>query len=214
MPDKFREFGDLWQRLNPQATVHDWTEEEIMDSEWINYKVLQKMYSESQQPGADLIAYYTHVMDVIGYEMVFKFGGWYFNCDLKPLKSLSMLNAVRTSFAMEDDVWPVNMAMFAYAPRNDIFEQIINELPKRYFGNPGAFMNFSTGCQLIKPIIDQNIDRITLFPRNVFNPIHFTDFNYGQEPDTGKDFSPETVAVHLWGHRTNQRNQRILESGW
>jgi len=212
MPERYRDYGLLWEKLNPDLTLWDWTEEEIMDTEWINTRVLHDMYKQSKQPGADMIAYYTHVADVVDYEIIYQIGGWYFNTDLKPLKPLSTLNyQINTpALAMEDDVHAVNMAM--YAPKNcTFFERVIRNLPMRYFGMPGAFMNATTGVQLLMQSLSEWPGYVRLYPRQVFNPIHFSDFNYGEYPEIDIDYPKETVAVHEWGHRTNQRGQRVLE---
>lgn len=211
MPERYVEYGQMWKDLNPDAELHDWTEEEIFDTEWINQRVLDKMRSESKRDGADLTAYYTHVADVVDYELCYTFGGWYFNTDLKPLKPLDTLGQDEKvpAFAMEDDHHAVNMAM--YSPENNrLFELIIGNLPLRYFGMPGAFMNATTGVQLIMHCLGMYNGKYKLYHRNVFNPTHWSEVNYGEYPDE-KKYGPETVAVHEWLHRTNQRGQRILE---
>lgn len=212
MPDNFKAFGNRWAGLNPEWTVVDWTEEMIFDQKWENQAVLDDLYRASRQPGADMVAYYTQVADVVDYELVYRYGGWYVNTDLKPLKPLSVLEYDRAlpAFAYEDDIHLVNMAM--YAPiKSELFEIIIQNLPIRYFGNPGGFMNATTGVQLIMQSVGEYFGGLTRFPRNVFNPIHFSEFEYGDEPNMSRDFPDETVAVHLWGHRTNRRGQRVLE---
>lgn len=213
MPKKYQEYGDRWRFLNPEHELHDWTEEEIMDHEWWNSKVLEQMYRESKQPGADMVAYYTHVADVIDYELLWQYGGYYFNTDMKPLKPLKMLrtNPDFPVLAMEDDIHPVNMAMFS--PKgHPFFAKVIDLLPQRYFGMPGAFMNATTGVQLLEQALREYPGNVGRWPRNVFNPIHWSEFDYGGQPDTEREYPPETVAVHEWLHRTNQRGQRILES--
>jgi mannosyltransferase OCH1-like enzyme len=213
MPEKFKQYGRLWEYLNPGIDLHDWKENEIFGRTWINQAVIEDMVEKSRQPGADLVAFYTQIADVIDYELCYEFGGFYFNTDVKPLKPLSTLNIDERipGFAMEDDVHAVNMAM--YAPKgNQLFAEIITNLPYRYFGMPGAFMNATTGVQLIMETLSRYNDPVRLWHRNVFNPIHFTDFGYGEEPDLDRNYPEETVAVHSWGHRTNQRSQRIIES--
>lgn len=210
MPERYAEYGDLWRKLNPDLTLWDWTEEEIMDTTWINTPVLQDLYRRSQQPGADMVAYWTQVADVVDYELCWKHGGWYFNTDLKPLKPLSTLNYDPNvpAFANEDDVHAVNMAM--YSPQhNALFAKIIANLPGRYFGMPGEFMNATTGVQLIMQTLAENTGPVVRYPRNVFNPIHWSEFDYGTTPDIERDYPEETVAVHEWLHRTNQRGQRV-----
>lgn len=211
MPDNFKEYGRLWAELNPTKTVVDWNEEMIMDQKWENQAVIDHLRAASRQPGADMVAYYTQLADVVDYELCYRYGGWYFNTDLKPLKSLSVLEygPQWPAFAYEDDVHLVNMAM--YSPvQSELFAKIIENLPLRYFGQPGGFMNATTGVQLIMQSVNEYYGPLTRFHRDVFNPIHFTDFGYGEEPDLDREYPESTVAVHLWGHRTNKRGQRVL----
>lgn len=212
MPERYARYGELWQDLNPDLTLWDWTEEEILDSSWQNNLVLHDLYKKSKQPGADLTAYYTQVADVVDYELIHKFGGWYFNVDMKPIKSLDTLdfNPAMTALAMEDDIHPVNMAMYGPSA-SGLMARIIQLLPGRYFGMPGAFMNATTGVQLIEAALASDYFATHFFHRNVFNPIHFSEFEYGEYPNIDREFPPETVAVHEWLHRTNQRGQRVLE---
>lgn len=211
MPIKFQNYGQEWSRLNPGSQLLDWNETELAELEWINQAVLDDMTAQSKMPGADMIAYYTHMADVMDYELLYKSGGWYFNTDLKPLKSLDTLefDPTQPALAMEDDIHPVNMAM--YCPQGHPFmKKVIDILPQRYFGMPGEFMNATTGVQLLQHAI-QEYGPVQTFDRKVFNPIHFTEFGYGDEPNIERVYPEETVAVHLWGHRTNKRGQRVLE---
>lgn len=214
MPDRYKQYGEMWEDLNPTFRLWDWTEEEIMDTQWRNSDVLHDMYKQSQQPGADMIAYYTHVADVVDYELVWGYGGWYFNTDLKPLKPLSDLkyDESKPGLAMEDDVHAVNMAM--YSPKqNPFFSRVIDNLPRRYFDMPGAFMNATTGVQLLmQTLYEVTSGTVQLWHRDTFNPIHWSQFAYGEIPDVDKEYPERTVAVHEWLHRTNQRGQRVLES--
>jgi mannosyltransferase OCH1-like enzyme len=211
MPERYQRYGEQWADLNPDWVLHDWTEEQIFDRKWYNQMVLNNLRKKSQLPGADMVAYYTHVADVVDYELCYDFGGWYFNTDLKPLKPLSVLNQDmhKPAFAMEDDVHAVNMAMYS-PPGSQLFEAIIRRLPGRYFGMPGAFMNATTGVQLIMDVLKDGWE-VELYHRDVWNPIHWSQFDYGTTPDIDREYPPETVAVHEWLHRTNQRGQRVSE---
>lgn len=215
MPARYQEYGELWKELNPHHEVHDWTEEEIMDIDWYNSNVLDDLYKKSKQPGADLVAYYTHVADVVDYEIIWKHGGWYFNVDIKPIKPLAGLASEGElqdwpALAMEDDIHPVNMAMYSPGLRNGFFGSVIYELPKRYFSMPGAFMNASTGVQLLQQVVKTYSGPIFFYHRDIFNPIHWSQFDYGAYPEIDREYPESTVAVHEWYHRTNQRNQRVI----
>jgi mannosyltransferase OCH1-like enzyme len=214
MPEDYKEYGRLWKAINPGWTMKLWTESDIFSpvSPWRNQLIIDKMIEESKQPGADMVAFWTHVADVVCPEIVWRYGGVYINTDMKPLKPLIQLSVDWDLpwLAMEDDRYAVNMAM--YSPgRDEFFNQAITTMPRRYFGSPGAFMNFSTGALLYEEVLSRyRRDKVQLINRKVFNPIHFTDFGYGERPDLDREFGPETIAVHAWGHRTNQRGQTIL----
>lgn len=207
MPERYREYGEEWKSLNPDDILVDWTQEKLLDRSWHNQEVIDHMIRESKRPGADLVAYYTHLADVMDYELVYDLGGWYFNTDLKPLKPLPSITYA--ALAMEDDVHPVNMAM--HGPKGHaFFGKIIELLPKRYFGMPGSFMNRTTGVQLLEQALTLYNGPVALFDRTVFNPIHWSQIEPGATPDLDREFFPETIAVHEWLHRTNQRGQKIL----
>lgn len=205
MPDKFKQYGEEWQTLNPGDQLKDWTDEEVFDTKWINQDVLDNMTDKSKRPGADMIAYYTHIADAICYEIPYRFGGWYFNTDVKPLKPLSTLvyDKQYCAMAYEDNYNLVNMAF--YAPEGDAFlGKIIELLPQRYFRMPDMGMHVTTGCGLIMEAYGYNYP-VTTFPRQTFNPIHWATIPFGTEPDLEQDF-PDSVAVHAWDHRRSGRS--------
>lgn len=212
MPERYQEYGEKWQSLNPDFELHDWSEEEIFDHKWVNQDVLDDLYRKSTSPDADMIAYFTQVADVVDYELCWRYGGWYFNTDLMPLRSLSTLKQDMhvPAFANEDDVHAVNMAMYS-PPNHALFGSIINRLPRRYFEMPGAFMNATTGVQLIMEALGDYLGPVVRYDRRVFNPIHWSEVTAGELPDIDRDYPEESVAVHEWLHRTNQRGQRVLE---
>lgn len=211
MPDNFKRYGEEWKELNPDMKVIDWDDSTLFMNEVINGEVISDMLKRGRQDGADKVAMWTHMADVLDYELLYEYGGWYFNTDMKPLKPLSGLSVTGPALAMEDDIHPVNMAMYS-PPRDPFFAKVIELLPKRYFSMPGAYMNATTGVQLLEQAIQEYDGPLSVFHRNVFNPVHWSEFDYGEEPDIDREFPEETVAVHLWGHRTNQRGQRILEN--
>lgn len=215
MPNQYQEYWAEWQRLNPEAELITWTEDNIWDRHWINERILGKMWDESRKPGADMISFYTHVADVVCQELMLTRGGFYTNCDMLPIKSLTTLDLTRPGFAMEDDIHSVNMAMYAPRAGEPVFKQIVDGMEERYFSNPGSLMNFTTGALYMTPIINSYGASVNRWHRNVFNPIHFSQIEYGTTPDLMNYVPPEeSVAVHCWGHRLRPHNQRIIESGW
>lgn len=215
MPPQYNEYWSEWQQLNPDAELLTWTEDEIFSREWHNQRIIDRMIRESHLPGADLRSYYTHVADVVCQEIMYRYGGFYVNCDMLPIAPLDVLDLSKPGFAMEDDIHSVNMAMWGMHGAELVFRDIVHGMQDRYFNNPGALMNFTTGALYMTPIINSYGNRVNRWHRNVFNPIHFSQIEYGTTPDLLNFVAPkETVAIHCWGHRLNPHNQRIIESGW
>lgn len=213
MPEDFQEFGQQWLEMNPGWELHDWTDEEVFDYNWTNSAIIKQMVSESRQPGADLIAFYTHVADVIDYELVHDFGGLYLNTDIKPIRPLTHLDPPLDEYtpalAMEDDIHAVNMAM--YGPQgNEFFARCIEKMPKRYFENRKAGMHITTGVGLIMDVLSTYDQPINFWHRDVWNPIYWADIPFGTKPDLDIEYPESTVASHFWTHRLYQRGHEIL----
>lgn len=218
MPEEYRFFGQEWERLNPGWKVWDWTEREIFDGDWENSSVLEHLLEQGRQPGADKIALATQIADVIAYEIVYKYGGLYVNTDLQPVRPLSELFdrhpdlLVRDAAGREDDYWVVNAVLWAPELYSDFWLAVIKALPYRYFLLPGEYMSNTTGPHLLTQVYESRRADLIALDKQVFNPLHFTEVEFGKDAEFDPDQLPEqTIAVHHWGHRRNRRNQRVLE---
>lgn len=212
MPAKYQEYKEQWQEINPEWKMKEWNEDDIFGRKWQNQAVIDQMVEESKNPNADPIAFYTHVADVVCPEIIYNEGGVYINADIKPLRPIDNLKVDWTKpwLSLDAEGYAGNMAM-SCPSGNRIFRDIIREMGKRYFDSPGAYMNYSTGAILYQDVLRMHPKyNMQYLPRTVFNPLHFTDFDYGQEPDLEVDFPEETIGAHAWGHRTNMRRQTIL----
>lgn len=213
MPANYRAYGHRWQELNPEHSVVDWHDDDVFGRKWINQYAIDTLTEHSKSPGANMSAYYTYVADFVCYEILYEQGGWYFNTDLCPVKSLSNLSFDREkpAFAFEDDVHIINMAMYS-PPKHPFMKDVIEEIGSRFRRSPSGPMNTISGAGALLDVANRSgWDKISTFDRIVFNPIHFTSVPIGTEPEWSSDeLSEETVAVHLWGHRKNGRGNTIL----
>ena len=213
MPEDYREYGEQWLEMNPGWRLHDWTDEEVFDTTWFNQEVINQMIEQSKNPNADKIAFYTHVADVIDYEIIYHYGGLYLNTDIKPIRPLECLyppiETDRAALAMEDDVHAVNMAMYGPS-EHQFFGRLLQELPKRYRDYPKAGMHVTTGVGLIMQVLAEKDWNVTLWHRDVWNPIHWGDIPFGTKPDLDIDYPESTVGSHFWTHRLYQRGHEVL----
>lgn len=211
MPERYKQFGQEWADLNPGYTVHDWTEEEILDLKLINDDIWEHLANPlSPNHYVDKVAMYTQRADIAGHEILYRVGGWYFNTDMKPIKPLDSLydkyDLTKAAAALEDDVHIMNAACYSPEPNNPFWKMVIEDAHFRYFSNPEAIMPWSTGPQLMTDVRRRNPDLITAIDTKVFNPLHFSEIPIGSEYEVDLTALPdETVACHIWGHRENGR---------
>lgn len=220
MPDRHKFFGYEWARLNPDWNIIDWNVEMWTDvHQSLNQEVLDDLANQASYRNADLVANATHVADVLAYEIIYQFGGLYVNTDIRPIRPMAHLIDLYPELEgipaapREDDYWVVNAAIWSPQPQNPFWRKVIDELPNRYFSMPGAYMNATTGPHLLTSVHESNPGELFVLDRQTFNPIHWSEFGYGDLPTYELDQFPDlTIGVHEWFHRTNQRNQRTLET--
>lgn len=211
MPQRFVDYGDEWREMNPAWSLMDWDEEMIFDTKWDNQDVIDQMVKQSKDPNADMVAFYTHVADVVDYEIVYRYGGLYMNTDIKPIRPLHRLNFVDNAIhlAMEDDEHVVNMAMYA-EPNNDFLAKVIENLPGRYFNMPGQGMHITTGVGLLMDTLKKYNGPVVKWHRDVWNPIHWSTIAPGTVPDLDRDYPLSTVGSHSWSHKEFMRGHEVL----
>jgi hypothetical protein len=222
MPAEYKQYGRDWEDFNPGWTVTDWDSSSLHLNDtqvWRNAAVLDDLLANGEKEGADKIALATHLADVLAYELVFEFGGLYVNTDMQPVKSLDTLFENHPALyetagaGKEDDHYVVNAVMWAPEPGMYFWERVIAELPGRYFGMYGDYMSNTTGPHLLTMVYNWFPDLLHVVDKQVFNPLHFTEVEFGQDAKFNAwELPAETITVHHWGHRKNRRNQRVLES--
>lgn len=215
MPDNYKDFGRLWQEMNPEWEMIDHGED-LLNQSWINQKVIDSILSDGKEHDADQVAKATQLADVISYELVFKYGGLYLNADIEPVKTLDYLfemNPELSEYPMaskEDDHMIVNAVLWAPEEKNSFWRDVINGLSDRYYNQPtGSQMNETTGPHLVTDIYNKTKNDIVILSKNYFNPVHFSEVEIGE--DAKFDELPiESIGVHHWGHRKNGRTQKVL----
>ncbi len=214
MPDNYKFFGEKFITMNPDWNIIDWDEDMILDSGVINKDVWDHLETPSDGQEVHPIALATQRADVVGYELIYKFGGLYLNTDIEPVRPLSILFNnhpelnVKPGAGFEIDQWVVNAIMWSPEKNNDFWKKVIDALPRRYFSMPDDYMSNTTGPHLLTQVWKENPGDLHVFEKDVFNPIYFPEVDYGSDARFNFDELPEiTVGVHHWGHRKNMRPQ-------
>lgn len=204
MPDDYRHYGEEWARLNPGWRVWDWDEAAIRSGTWTNEAVVADLYR--RDAGRHTIELWAQLADVVGYELLYQFGGVYMNADMQPVKPLSEVPADAPWVATEDRRFVVNCAMAGHQ-LDPFYGDVIDSLRRSYWENPTGPMNRTTGPWLLTQV-QRRHPEVTALPIEVFNPVHWKKIKKGRDA-TGFRVPDATVAVHHWGHRRDGRTNTI-----
>lgn len=209
MPEEFASYGQTWRRLNPDWVVHDWTYEQLPDLRCA--AVVDDLFSRASDPLSE--ALWVQVADVVGYELLARYGGVYVNCDICPVRPLTaLLNAVnnRAWVTREDDYWVTDAAIGAPGPREPFWEVVLACLPESYWAKRDAEMVVSTGPQFLTPLAYDAAEggKLVILPAETFNPIHYLsvpEFNPKPLSYSISALPENTIGVHQWAHRRTMR---------
>jgi hypothetical protein len=215
MPEEYIEYGDQWAMDNRDWSVVNWDIDELIrDGDWLNSEVLTDLVRRDQGRGG--IEFYVQAADVLDYELLWKYGGIYLNCDISPARTLEDLDLIHGTLgsawvAREDETFVVNAAMGAPGPEHPFFGEVINQLGPRYFSNPYQEMNHATGPRLLTDVWSTWKDQlppVIALPVVAFNPFHWRTIPKGGDA-VGRPVPLETIGVHHWGHKKDGRTNHI-----
>lgn len=207
MPEEYVEYGEKWDRLNPGYSMRMWGEDDIAEFPDLK-RVFDSLYE--RDAGRQGVELYVQMADVMGYSIIHKYGGVYVNTDMEPVKPLPELPYDAWA-SYENDIGDVvNAAIGASRPRTLFWSRVVRTLPGRYFASPSAEMVTTTGPGLLTDMARKMPKRIHLFPQSTFNPVHWSKIPLGTS-DLPEDLviPEDTVALHRWGHRRDQRTNYV-----
>lgn len=192
MPEEFQRYGERWQELHPNWRMCLWTEDNI--PRLIN----QRLFDEAEQiapmsPG-QLKA------DVLRYELLYRYGGVWIDCDFEPRKPIDELLVGVECFAAweQQDVW-INNALMGAVPNHPFIRRLIDGLESNVEAHKGQRPNKLTGPQYLTRIWRENPQGVVVMPQKFFYPYSFDELHRADE-----DF-PEAYSIHRWDNARRRR---------
>lgn len=214
MPEKYERYIQAWHRMNPDWTVKVWGPGLLNDLQFNISTVFDLRMREPSIPRA------TQLADVAAYEIIWRHGGVYLNCDLQPVRPLSELAARvkmdETGFlepfaSYEDEKYLVN-AVMGGPPKAAMWRDCMHAVGPRFQANPTGPMNVVTGPLLLTEVAGRHPELVRL-SRETFNPVHYSTIPIGEDAEGWFDedeLHPDTIGVHHWGHRKTGRSNFVL----
>lgn len=216
MPADYQRFGQDWAELNPGWEVWEWTNIDVETTVWNNEVVLEDI----RERGGDSVEAAVQMADVLGYEIIYEYGGLYVNVDIEPLKPMSYFYSYykprNTAYAGRED-WNTDRivnSVLGGPRRHPFWGHVLDQLPYRYWENPEAEMVTTTGPVLLtdcaKEWRTQNPeDGFTEIARAAFNAVHWSQIPLGEDAAGRWIESEEMIGIHHWGHRKQQRTNLV-----
>jgi len=189
-----------WERLNPGWDAVLWDEHSIPPLDNMDlFKAARDLVP------ADAV--YQFQADLLRYEVLGMWGGFYADVDTRPLKPIAPELAGHDVFAaMEDRNWVGNTYIGSVAG-HPLLAEIVASIPANVRRNRGKRPNVLTGPKFITPIWKRH--RAYAAPTERFYPYSYSNVRNGTVPQT---FGPEVTAIHSWNHTDtvmqNRRAQR------
>lgn len=176
IPEQYEGYWRKWARLHPRWDRRTWRSRPY----WLeNHAEFDAAVSPAQKA------------DILRYEILFRYGGVYVDCDVEPLKPLDDLLGCGAFVGYEDKTNVCNAVMGA-RPGHPLLRMLIERLPGSMKANAVAAINSQTGPGFLLSVVNsQTWDGLVVYPPATFYPYHWS------LPDPGV-YSESAYSVHHW----------------
>jgi mannosyltransferase OCH1-like enzyme len=202
-PEVFDDFWQAWQRTHPDWEFYTWTEENLF--ELVNQEIFDRLGNEpglAKSCGAYQVperAIAVQRADMTAYEILWRYGGVYLNCDMLPLRKFDELLDAPAFAGMEDHQFLCN-AVMGSEQHGKLMGDIIDTLPRHFQQWSWLGMEKATGPQYFTEIAARW--PIVKLPTSAFYPVHHGEaglLTLDELLERGRYHN--SFAVHAWGHR-------------
>lgn len=195
MPQNFQEYIAEWRALHPDWEIKRWDE----TNSPVGLPYLHKALAQKK---------WANMSNFVRFHALLNEGGIYLDTDMKLVKPMDHLLVNKCFLGFEEgsengDVLWVNNAIIGAEKNNTFIGNCYETLLANFDGSEEA--NLSAPRLVTNLLIDkynlktygfQELEGVTLYPRNFFYPIHYDEV---YKLDNIWDYIDEsTVAVHMW----------------
>ncbi|MEQ8175553.1 MAG: glycosyltransferase [Syntrophomonadaceae bacterium] len=177
MPDEFEDYGKSWVENNPLWQLVLWNDSNMIPL--TNQKIYDSLNSLPQKS------------DVARYEILYRYGGVYVDCDFRCLKSIEELLPGVEAFAASEGPGIISNGIIGCVPHNEIMGKVISELESSFDKHIKSRPSYQTGPMYLTRIVKKE-NKFTVFGPELFYP-----YSYNEKHRRNETF-PNAYAVHYW----------------
>jgi len=193
MPDLYVQFKQQWLDLNPGWELRDWGYDDLppLDNQ-TEFDGCGTTWFPGRGDAKEATMIQVTQADIAAYEILYKNGGLYLNCDMKPIKPLPEDFCDHDAIlAYELDGWLISNAFMAAVPKHPLMKAVIEAIPGSVRAAADRSMDWITGPKLLTAVKKEAFDDVTTWPARYCNPFM---------PDQAPVISEDSIAAHYWGH--------------
>lgn len=177
MPQEFVEYGESFKRLHPDWKFELWTSLRLPSL--INRSLFDRGWHWSEKS------------DIVRYEVLDQFGGFYVDTDVECVKSFNDLLQWEFICGQQPPDY-ISTAIMGCEPHNLITSTIIKEFPASFKERPNDYMRRSV--DILQRTISLHRHKLNL---QVEPPSTFFPYNWNEMHRKGERF-PDAHAIHHW----------------
>jgi mannosyltransferase OCH1-like enzyme len=205
-PQRYDAYWEDWKSLHPDWTLITWTERNLPPL--INGKLVERVKTTARSSGIPMAhdrAVAVQQADIVAYEIVWRYGGVYVNCDMQPLRSLESLLGLGAFAGYEDERYVCN-AVMGGEPSHPFFCRTVEGLPRWFDSHIGQGMEAETGPRYMTHVYEGCRDSLTVLAQKYFYFAHHGSLQLGEDASAFEDSARASgaYALHHWGHRTQE----------
>ncbi len=188
-PHVIRQCIKSWRKFFPGWDIKEWNESNVnLD---IN-RYCRQAYDARK---------YAFASDVLRFDILYRYGGIYFDTDVKVLKSFAPLMEQCDAFSgFENECVAPGLVLYSKEPNNPLFAQMLKSYEEREFLTKANGYDLKTVVQQFTEILIehglvcnntlQTVDGFTVFPKEYFCPADYSGILSNQ--------TDNTYSVHLF----------------
>lgn len=138
--------------------------------------------------------------DLLRYELLYLYGGFYADVDTYPLRSIDLALVGRSEFAVREDPRWIGNTYLGATPGHPTFDKLIGVLESRVPEKAGQAATVVSGPQFLTPIWAEDGCYVSGETEKWF-PYSWRDVRAGTVPSV----EPDVYAVHQWQHSERKR---------
>ena len=187
MPDRLVPYVESWRRLHPDWDHRLWTGFDDLENQGLFDR------AESITPHVGQLR-----SDLARYEILYRHGGVYVDCDMEALRPIDDLCDVQAFAGWERQGKWVNNAIIGAVPGHPLLRALIDLAPQSIRRHRGERPNKMTGPGLLTPLARRR-SNIVIHDEAVFYP-----YGWGELDRIGGDYG-DACTAHHWDNARKRR---------